>query len=77
MKHRKTILKKFGQAVRRERRKKRLSQEEFAVIADLDRSYMGAIERGEQNPSLWTIARLANALDIAISDLMEDLDGGR
>lgn len=77
MKHRKTILKKFGQAVRRQRRKKRLSQEEFAVIADLDRSYMGAIERGEQNPSLWIIARLANALEIPIAELMEEVDRGR
>lgn len=77
MKQRKAILKKFGQAVRRERLKQRLSQEEFAVIADLDRSYVGAIERGEQNPSLWTIARLANALDVATADLLADLDGGR
>ncbi|HEY9868937.1 MAG TPA: helix-turn-helix transcriptional regulator [Candidatus Obscuribacterales bacterium] len=74
VKNRKTLLKKFGQAVRRLRRSLGLSQEEFAMVAGLDRSYVGAIERGEQNPSLWTIARLANALDVTVSELVGDLN---
>ena len=77
MKNRKTLLKKFGQSVRRLRLSQRLSQEEFAAAAGLDRSYVGAIERGEQNPSLWTIARLAAALEVTFSELMEDLDSFR
>lgn len=51
------------------RRLKRWSQEEFAAIAELDRSYMGAIERGDQNPSLWIVARIADALEVTISEL--------
>ena len=38
-------------------------------MAELDRSYMGAIERGEQNPSLWIIARIADALEVTVSEL--------
>jgi transcriptional regulator with XRE-family HTH domain len=74
VKNRKSLLKKFGLAVRRERRSQGYSQEEFAGVAGLDRSYMGAIERGEQNPSLWTVARIASALEVSISYLVEDLD---
>lgn len=77
MKNRKTLLKKFGQSIRRLRLNQRLSQEEFAAVAGLDRSYVGAIERGEQNPSLWTIARLAAALKVTFSEIMEDLDSSR
>lgn len=53
------------------RRLNALSQEEFADIAGLDRSYTGAIERGEQNPSLWIIARIADALELSISELCD------
>jgi transcriptional regulator with XRE-family HTH domain len=77
VKNRKTLLKKFGQSVRRLRLNQRLSQEEFAAVAGLDRSYVGAIERGEQNPSLWTIARLAAALKVTFSEIVEDLDSSR
>ncbi len=55
------------------RRRKRLSQEAFAALAEIDRSYMGAIERGEQNPSLWILSRIAEALGITISELCRDV----
>ena len=51
------------------RRLKGWSQEEFAAIAEMDRSYMGAIERGDQNPSLWVVARIADALNVSVSEL--------
>ncbi len=69
MKSRHALSKRFGKRVRELRRLNRWSQEEFAAIAELDRSYMGAIERGEQNPSLWIVARIADALDVTISEL--------
>lgn len=73
MKTRRRLLKKFGERVRELRRRKGLSQEEFAALAEMDRSYMGAIERGEQNPSLWVIARIADALGVTIPDLLDML----
>lgn len=66
-----TITKRFGKRVRELRLNRSWSQEEFASVAGLDRSYMGAVERGEQNPSLWIIARIAHALDLSVAELCE------
>lgn len=63
-------LKCFGNAVRRERKLKGLSQEALANLANIDRSYMGHIERGEKNVTLAKIYQLADALDIPVSKLL-------
>lgn len=47
-----------------------MSQESLALAADLDRSYLGGIERGEHNLSIVNIARLAKALNLTLSDLL-------
>ena len=59
----------FGARVRYLRLKNRLSQEELAEKCELDRTYIGGIERGERNPSLKNIYRLAKALDVAPEEL--------
>lgn len=53
---------KFGQRVRELRKERGWSQEEFAERCDLHRTYIGAIERGEQNVSLENISKIAAAL---------------
>jgi transcriptional regulator with XRE-family HTH domain len=63
-------LKAFGAAVRRTRKLAGVSQEELALKCEIDRSYMGAIERGEQNCGLLHLARIAKALDMKIAELM-------
>ena len=60
---------KFGAAVRVRRRATGLSQEEFAEKVDCHRNFIGRIERGEQNPTVDTLVRLARALRCKISDL--------
>lgn len=52
----------FGLAVRRHRELMRLSQEELADRAGLDRSYIGRVERGEQNASLSNLQKISHAL---------------
>ena len=52
----------FGQTIRKIRKEKGLSQEAFADLAGLDRSYMGCIERGEKNVTLTKIFQLTDAL---------------
>lgn len=64
------VLATFGAGVRRARKDRGVSQEELALKCGIDRSYMGSIERGEQNSGLLHIARIAKALDIKISELM-------
>jgi XRE family transcriptional regulator, regulator of sulfur utilization len=59
----------FGAAVRSFRVERGVAQEAFAVQAGIDRSYYGGIERGEYNPSLDTIVRLADALGVSASTL--------
>ncbi|MDR1349769.1 MAG: helix-turn-helix domain-containing protein [Zoogloeaceae bacterium] len=65
-----TPLVTFGQVVRATRMDKGVSQEALADLAGIDRSYMGGIERGEHNLSLFNIHRIAAALDVSIAELM-------
>lgn len=58
------IDKKVGLNIRLERVKRGISQEILADMAGIARSTMGIIERGEQSPSLQTVAKVANALQI-------------
>jgi len=59
----------FGAKVRSMRKEKGLSQEAFAALAGIDRSYMGHIERGEKNITLTKIYQISNALKIDIRSL--------
>jgi transcriptional regulator with XRE-family HTH domain len=61
---------RFGLAVRRLRAAHGWSQEELAGRSDLNRSYVGEIERGATMPSLGTAAKLAAALQVRISTLV-------
>lgn len=67
----------FGSVVRQYREQRRWSQEVLADAAGLNRSYLGEIERGVAVPSLATIAKLAGALELSLSELMARLEAGR
>ncbi|CAB1261381.1 helix-turn-helix transcriptional regulator [Vibrio cholerae] len=60
----------FGERVRQLRKEKGLSQEALADLAGIDRSYMGHIERGDQNITLTKIHQIANALGVLATDLL-------
>ncbi|MEY8199553.1 MAG: helix-turn-helix transcriptional regulator [Gammaproteobacteria bacterium] len=59
----------FGEKIREIRKAKGLSQEAFADLANIDRSYMGHIERGMQNITLTKIYQISDALDVTIVEL--------
>lgn len=61
----------FGLAVRAERERRGLSQEAFALLAGVHRTYVGGVERGERNISLRNIVAFARALGITPSKLIE------
>lgn len=67
----KIILKHFGQRVRAERLKQNLSQEKLAEKAGVHRTYIGMIERAEKNITLLNIEKIAKALDIRVSELLD------
>ncbi|MEI6203273.1 MAG: helix-turn-helix transcriptional regulator [Enhydrobacter sp.] len=64
----------FGAAIRRLRLRAGLSQESLAAAAGLHRTYVGSIERGERNPSLVNIERLASALGVPASRLLREME---
>jgi transcriptional regulator with XRE-family HTH domain len=63
---------RLGRRVRFLRLKAGLSQEDFADACGLDRTYVGGIERGERNPSLKNILKLASTLDVTVPELFSD-----
>jgi transcriptional regulator with XRE-family HTH domain len=65
------IKKRFGARIRAARKARKLSQEAIALSSDLDRSYLGRIERGEANVSLVNIERIAEALGVSAGELFE------
>lgn len=62
----------FGKMVRAYRKKSGYSQEGLSDKAKIHRTYIGGIERGERNPTLTMIYRLARALEISPSQLLEE-----
>jgi transcriptional regulator with XRE-family HTH domain len=61
----------FGRRVRELRKERKLSQIELAAKVGIDRSYMGFLERGERNPSLEVIAKIAEALSVTPDELLK------
>lgn len=64
-----TLRRKFGDRIRDLRKELNLSQEELGFKADLHRTYIGSIERGEQNVSLDNIGKIAKVLKVSLKDL--------
>ncbi len=65
---------KFGDNVRELRKKKELSQEELSFRCELHRTYIGMIERAEKNITLLNICKVAEGLEVHISELLKGID---
>ncbi|QCS48282.1 helix-turn-helix transcriptional regulator [Picosynechococcus sp. PCC 11901] len=68
------LTKQFGYVVKKRRIELSLSQEELAFRANLHRTYISDIERGSRNPSLKNIFRIAQALEISVSQLFSEIE---
>lgn len=64
---------KFGQRIKELRSEFNLTQEDLAFKVGVDRSYMGFIERGEKNPTLRNIAKIADVFKISLSELFRSV----
>jgi transcriptional regulator with XRE-family HTH domain len=60
----------FGKVVKQQRQKRGLSQEALAHDADIHRTHIGFIERGERSPSVDVATKVANALGLSLSKLI-------
>ncbi len=69
-----SILVSFGKRVRELRKAKGWSQERFADICGLDRSYISLVELGKRNLTLETIGVIARHLGISVSELTRGID---
>lgn len=63
---------KFGNRIKELRKLKGLSQERLANEAEIDRTYLPSIEKGERNVSIEVVEKLANALGVKIKDLFHE-----
>ncbi|MEA5516529.1 helix-turn-helix transcriptional regulator [Nodularia sp. UHCC 0506] len=66
------IRKQFGERVRYLRSNRELSQEDLAHLCNLDRSYIGGVERGQRNISLLNIKKIADALCVSPRELFDE-----
>jgi transcriptional regulator with XRE-family HTH domain len=68
------IKEKFGKNLKRLRTEKGISQESLAFSADLDRTYIPSIEKGERNVSIIVAEKLANALNVQIPEFFKEIE---
>lgn len=64
------VLQKFGDKLQKVRKSQGISQEELASRLSMHRNYVGMVERGERNPTIRTLYKLAKALKVNASELL-------
>ena len=70
------ISKIVGQRIRNYRTQQKLSQERLAELSGCHPTYIGQVERGEKNPTLESIEKIASALNVPLSQLFDKLGQG-
>lgn len=66
-----TASEKLGKNMKRIRAKKKMSQGDIARTLEVDRGYISNIENGKKNPTLATVAKIANALEVSPDELLK------
>jgi len=65
------VRQRIGWNLRRLRKEREISQEDFATDSGFDRGYISGVERGVRNPSVLVLERIASALEIDIAELFD------
>ena len=63
-----------GDVIAHFRKQKKMSQEVMSGLSDIGRTHLSAIERGERKPTLETLYRISNALDIKMSEIVAEIE---
>lgn len=66
--------KTVGDVIAEFRKRKGISQEVLSGLADIGRTHLSAIERGERKPTLETLYRISTALDVKMSDIILEIE---
>ena len=67
------VTKKFGERVRELRTQSNMSQEKFALLIDMDRTYLASVESGKRNISLENISKIADGFGITLEELFKGI----
>ncbi|MEK7597313.1 MAG: helix-turn-helix transcriptional regulator [Patescibacteria group bacterium] len=65
--------KRLGESIISYRKKLKLSQQQVAILSDVDRSYLAEVEEGKANPSVRFLHRISKILKIKVRSLIKDL----
>lgn len=68
------IQKQLGQKIQLLRKERNISQEKFALQIDMDRTYLASVEAGKRNVSICNIKKIADGLNISLSELFEGIN---
>ncbi|HHB1654675.1 MULTISPECIES: helix-turn-helix domain-containing protein [Bacillus cereus group] len=66
------LIKKLGERIRFLRREQKLSQERLGELSNIHTNHIGAIERGEKNVTIESLAKITNGLGITLEELFRD-----
>ncbi|ERE05404.1 helix-turn-helix domain-containing protein [Pseudogulbenkiania ferrooxidans] len=69
-------LKKLGTRIREKRKSRGWTQEALAELAEIDRSYIGGVERGERNLTFSVLCQICSALNCDVAELTKGIPGG-
>lgn len=67
------ITKELGERIKELRNRIGISQEKFALSIEMDRTYFASVEAGKRNISICNIKKIANGLNVSLSELFKDL----
>ncbi|MBC8596298.1 helix-turn-helix domain-containing protein [Qingrenia yutianensis] len=67
------IKENFGKRVQKLRKQSGLSQEKFALLIDMDRTYFASVESGKRNISIENISKIARGLNVPLEELFRGL----
>lgn len=70
----KKLLLEIGSKIRFRRKQLSFSQEKLAFLCELDRTYIGSIERGERNISIINLAKISSSLDLKLDQLTSEIE---
>lgn len=68
-----SLAERIGKRILFLRKRVNVSQEKFAELVNLNKNYLGNLELGKQIPTITTVEKISNALDMSLRDFFEDL----